>query len=46
MTIRDAQEFQDGFGGLGGIQNSQLTNLPLDILDPWISPKGERQPFL
>lgn len=45
MTIRDAQEFQDGFGGLGGIQSSQLTNLPLDMLDPWISPEGERQPF-
>lgn len=45
MTIRDAQEFQDGFGGLGGIQRSQLTNLPLDMLDPWVSPEGQRQPF-
>ena len=44
MTIRDAQEFQDGFGGLG-IQGTQLTNLPLDMLDPWVSPEGERQPF-
>ena len=45
MTIRNAQEFQDGFGNLGGQQSAQLMNLPLDVLEPWVSPDGNQQPF-
>lgn len=45
MTTRDAREFQDGFGSLGGQQSAQLMNLPLEVLEPWVSPDGNRQPF-
>ncbi len=37
-------EWKDAYGTLG-VQTSQLTQLPLHILDPWQGAAGEPQPF-
>lgn len=43
MTRSD--EWNAAYGTLGQMQQSQLMQLPLEVLDPWESTNGERQPF-
>lgn len=43
MTRSD--EWNAAYGTLGQMPQTQLMQLPLEVLDPWESPNGERQPF-
>lgn len=43
MTRSD--EWNAAYGTLGQMPQTQLMQLPLEMLDPWESPNGERQPF-
>lgn len=40
-----AEEWSATYGNLGQVPQSQLCMLPLNILDPWRSADGQRQPF-
>lgn len=42
-TLRSA-EWEAAYGSLGAV-TAQLTNIPLDILDPWTGTDGQSQPF-
>lgn len=43
MTRSD--EWNAAYGTLGQMPQTQLMQLPLEVLDPWESSNGERQPF-
>lgn len=42
---RGANEWADTYGSIGMAAPMQLTQLPLSILDPWLSGSGSPQPF-
>lgn len=42
---RGATEWQDTYGGGFGLQGAQLTNVPVELLDPWEDQSGNPQPF-
>ncbi len=42
---RGATEWQDTYGGGFGLQGAQLTNVPVELLDPWEDQGGNPQPF-
>lgn len=43
---RGTSEWDDIYGGgFGGYAGAQLMQVPLDILDPWMDPAGNQQPF-
>ncbi len=42
---RGANEWADTYGALGTAVATQLTQLPLGILDPWVDTAGKAQPF-
>lgn len=44
-AARGANEWNEIYGNVGLAVPTQLTNLPLDILDPWTDENGETQPF-
>lgn len=39
------EEWASAYGSIGSITQSQLTNIPIDILEPWTSSDGKAQPF-
>lgn len=38
-------EWEAAYGSIGDVTTAQLTNIPLDILDPWTGADGQSQPF-
>lgn len=42
---RGTTEWQDTYGGGFGLQGAQLTNVPVELLDPWEDQGGNPQPF-
>ncbi len=42
---RRAGEWAEAYGSLGQTAEIRLMSLPVDILDPWKSAEGKRQPF-
>lgn len=40
-----ADEWSAAYGTMGQLPASQLMQLPLDVLDPWMSTEGAKQPF-
>ncbi len=42
---RGVNEWADTYGALGTAVATQLTQLPLGILDPWVDTAGKTQPF-
>lgn len=44
-SVRGPNEWADTYGDLGTVASMELAILPLNILDPWVSPSGRPQPF-
>ncbi len=40
-----AKEWADTYGDLGAVAPARSAQLPLNILDPWVAPDGQPQPF-
>lgn len=43
--VRGANEWADTYGDLGAVAPARSAQLPLNILDPWVAPDGQPQPF-